>query len=112
MEPSPMAVKITLDKSGNIAELKISRPSWNTEAKNEIPTESGEDRRHVVAWWVMREAVAASLSGHDLNYASAYLAKQGYNVASSAKADVENGLWEFVRDLFNKVDNLWPGAAK
>ena len=107
-----MAVKITLDKSGNIAELKISRPSWNTEAKNEIPTESGEDRRHVVAWWVMREAVVNSLRGHDLNYASAYLAKQGFNVASSAKADVENGLWEFVRDLFNKVDNLWPGAAK
>ena len=87
-----MAASIKLTGT-TITGVTISRPSWNSEAKNEVPTTSGQDRRHVVAWWAMREKIVASLQGKSLSDAQTYLSGLGINTGGSSKVQIEWGIW-------------------
>jgi len=94
-----------------ITGVTISRPSWNSVATAAVPTARGQDRRHVVAWWVMREHITANLVGGTLSDAQSYLSGCGITTGGSSRAQIEWGIWELAKSLFNQVDNLWPGAA-
>ncbi|MEK6235012.1 MAG: hypothetical protein N2C14_09885 [Planctomycetales bacterium] len=106
-----MAATVVLEGS-TIKSIAITRPSWNATAQRSVPTQKGEDRRHVAAWWVLREKIVANLEGKTLSDAVSYLKQFDIEPASASKQQVEWGLWELAKSVYNQADNLWAGPSK
>jgi hypothetical protein len=113
---------------GIITHISITgrRPSWWAIAKKRHPSQSGDDRRHVMAWTVIKRIIEAAILGKDdSGIASFLLNPMNFNDAAWAASDVMPRVKEllsrgqladaieyYARARFNDPGNLFMGPSQ
>ncbi len=105
-----MPVRISQDINGAIAVVTIPRPAFTSDVRSSMPLKAGEDRRHAVAWVVLRDLIIKDLTGQTLGGARDYLAARGITVEATAKGIIA-GVTTLAARAFNDKGNLRPGPS-
>lgn len=107
-----MSVRITTGTSdGRIATVSISRPNFSASMRHAMPLDSGQDRRHAVAWVVLRDLIIQDISGMTLPEARDYLASRGVASMGSSLGEITAGVATLASNVFNDPGNLRPGPS-
>ncbi len=118
-------VQLTME-SGRAAKVQITgRPSWRSVATDAHPPKQDYDRRHIVAWTVIKQKIAGDLTGKTEDQIRAYLLAAADIADSSYRGDVqadvqakldsdtlENAVEEYARARFNDPGNLFMGPKQ